>query len=224
MPVGFFFLSVMLFGYFGPWIGQRAAVLAWNPYDLFDILRFLPAIESGTLRPNLQMLRFPLLSAGVLLPLIAGRHTWLRWMVAVVGIFLAVNTLPPYPTILTAAQTPGWDVVLAWGVGTMGVIVLAALVTPYLGRWRWLLVILLTGFAVIPSLLTFSQLFPAVAALYKTPVNPGWGLWVFVSGALGLTVWYVEEGIYGWRRGVEESGRAGTTGFSGSVAGGEGSL
>ena len=69
-----------LVGYFGPWIGREAAALAWNAYDLFDLLRLLPQIESGALSVNLYTLRLPLVGLAVLLPLLVARapNVW-RW-------------------------------------------------------------------------------------------------------------------------------------------------
>lgn len=182
-----------LVGYFGPWLRQRAAGLAWNAYDSFDLLRYLPQIEAGALRIDLQQLRLPLLGLGVGLPLLVAtaRPGW-RWTAAAVGIILSAATLPPYPQLLTAWRTPGWDRVLWWGVGSLAAILLITVWGPRWGRWSSWLALLWLGSTGLPALWLWPRLLPALSALHQAPQQPGWGYWLYGLSWAGLvfsTTW-----------------------------------
>ena len=126
-----------LIGYFAPWVGRESAALAWNAYDLFDLLRLLPEIETGALSVNLQALRLPLVGLAVLLPVLLSPARWpLRLCGAFVGVGLALATLPSYPQIVSAWRTPGWRVPFWWGVGAMAASVAVIWLAPRLGRYR----------------------------------------------------------------------------------------
>ncbi len=184
--LGFIWI-VALVGYFGPWISHQAAALAWNAYDLFNLARLLPPVETGQLAVNVQALRLPLIGLAVLAPMLLARApAWQRWTAAVFGGLLALSTLPPYPQILEAWRTPGWRVLFWWSVGAVGGIGLSALVAPRLGALRsWLMVagVALTG---IPAFVTYERLRPTIRALYAAPVRAGWGYWLCGLGLLLL--------------------------------------
>jgi len=179
--------GIALVGYFGPWVGRRAAALAWNAYDLFDLLRLLPEIETGALSVNLQALRLPLVGLAVLLPVVLADAS-IGWRIsgALGGAGLALATLPPYPEIVSAWHTPGWRVPFWWGVGAMLAAVAAVWSAPRLGRYRpWLLLawLAVTG---LPAAATFARLLPALQTLHAVPISPGWGFWGCMGG-LGCT-------------------------------------
>ncbi|MDY0018543.1 MAG: hypothetical protein RBT47_00930 [Anaerolineae bacterium] len=182
-------------GYFGPWIGHKSAALAWNAYDLFDILRFLPQIETFALVVDLQTLRLPLVGLAVLLPLLlAGARPLWRWLAALVGIVMAVETLPPYPQIIGAWSTPGWSVPFWWGVGAVVGILVLTLWTLHRRVRPWLMLVwaLFTG---IPAAVTFYRLLPALSDLYNTPLHPGWGFWSCMIGFLLLIALALAQGL-----------------------------
>jgi hypothetical protein len=183
---------VALVGYFGPWVGRQAAALAWNAYDLFDLLRLLPEIETGALSVNLQTLRLPLVGLAVLLPaLLADAPIVWRIGSALLGAGLALATLPPYPEIVSAWHTPGWRIPFWWGVGAILAAGAALWFAPRLGRYRpWILLawLAMTG---LPAAATFARLLPAIRALYAAPVDLGWGFWVCMGGlgCAALLLW-----------------------------------
>jgi len=175
--------GIALVGYFGPWVGRRAAALAWNAYDLFDLLRLLPEIETGALSVNLQALRLPLVGLAVLLPVVLADAS-IGWRIgsALVGAGLALATLPPYPEVVSAWHTPGWRVPFWWGVGAMLAAGVAIWVAPRLGHYRpWLLLAWL-AVTTLPAAVTFTRLLPALRTLHAAPVSPGWGFWVCMGG------------------------------------------
>lgn len=183
-----------LTGYFSPWIGRRpmTAALAWNGYDLFDMLRLLPEIESGALSVNLQALRLPLLALALLAPLLAHRAApWVRIGAAAAGAVLALVTLPPYPQILTAWRTPGWRVPFWWGIGAAGSAATAWWWGPRLGRYLPWLAIGIIALALVPAASTLGRLLPALRTLHAAPVRPAWGFWCCLGSlvAIGLVHW-----------------------------------
>jgi len=195
--------SVALAGIFGPWVAHSSAALAWNAFDLFDILRILPEIETLALTVNLYTLRLPLVGLALLLPFLVSRaHVLWRLGAAALSALLLVNTLPPYDLIRSAWHTPGWRVPFWWGVG--GLLALGVLTAlnlrqrgglwrnPRLSAWTMLLWALLTG---IPAFITFPRLLPALERLLAAPVAPGWGFWTCGAGLLVL-------GIRLWVRGI----------------------
>ncbi len=181
--------AIALIGYFGPWVDRQAAALAWNAYDLFDLLRLLPEIETGALSVNLQTLRLPLVGLAVLLPVLLV-ETALGWRIAgaLVGAGLALATLPPYPEIVTAWHTPGWRIPFWWGVGAMLAAGTAVWFAPRLGRYRsWLMLawVAVTG---LPAVATVHRLLPALCALHAAPIRDGWGFWVCMAGLCSMTL------------------------------------
>jgi len=184
--------GITLTGYFGPWVGRRAAALAWNAYDLFDLLRLLPEIETGALSVNLQALQLPLVGLAVLLPaLLADARVGWRIGGALVGAGLALATLPSYPEIVSAWRTPGWRIPFWWGVGAMMAAGTAIWLAPRLKRYRpWVLLawLAVTG---LPAATTFARLLPALRVLHAAPIRPGWGFWVCMGGlcCAALLLW-----------------------------------
>jgi multisubunit Na+/H+ antiporter MnhG subunit len=183
-----------LIAYFAPWIAREpvSAALAWNAYDLFDLLRFLPEIETGALTVNLQALRLPLVGLAVLLPaLLANARTWLRLAGGLLGCALAMLTLPPYPQILTAWRMPGWRVPFWWAVGAVVCILLSIWLAPRLGRARQWWILIVVEIATVPAIITLWRLLPPLRRLHAAWVRPGWGFWGSMGGlgAIGALVW-----------------------------------
>ena len=183
---------VALVSYFAPWVARRpvSAALAWNAYDLFDLLRFLPEIESGALAVNLQALRLPLVGLAVLLPtLLAESGRPVRIAGALFGCLLAILTLPPYPQILDAWRTPGWRVPLWWGAGAMACALLSIWLAPKAGRYRHWWILAVAELATVPAAVTLARLLPALRTLHAAPVRTGWGFWGCMAGlaVIGLS-------------------------------------
>ncbi len=183
-------------GYFGPWVGLKPAALAWNAYDLFDLLRLLPEIETGALHVHLQSLRLPLVGLAVLCPwlLAEARLSW-RLSAAALGAMMAVATLPPYPQIVSAWHTPGWCVPFWWGVAALLAIGGVTWLGPRGASWRpWAIAawVALTGGSAGP---TFWKLLPALSHLHATAIHPGWGFWMCLGSLTGLLIWHLGAGI-----------------------------
>ncbi|MBN1248562.1 MAG: hypothetical protein JXC32_12960, partial [Anaerolineae bacterium] len=212
---------VALVSYFAPWIAREpvSAALAWNAYDLFDLLRFLPEIETGAVSVNLQALRLPLVGLAVLLPiLLAGFRTWVRVAGALLSSVLSLLTLPPYPQILTAWRTPGWRVPFWWGVGALACVWAGVWLAPrsadagdrragkrHARQWC---ILGIAEIATVPAIVTLRRLLPPLRTLHAAWVRPGWGFWgcVVGLGAIGALAWaqvsFADTASHSRRRGL----------------------
>ncbi len=131
----------------------------------------------------------------MLLPLLlAGARPLWRWLAALVGIVMAVETLPPYPQIIGAWSTPGWSVPFWWGVGAVVGILVLTLWTLHRRVRPWLM-LAWTLFTGIPAAVTFYRLLPALSDLYNTPLHPGWGFWSCMIGFLLLIALALAQGL-----------------------------
>ncbi len=185
--------SAALVGLFAPWIAHRAAGLAFNLYDLYDLALHLPQVESQALRLQLQTLRLPFLALALTFVLAAREERgWVKGAALAFSLLLAVEVLPPYPLVLTAWRTPGWQVPFFWSVGTMGLSLLLTLVGRRLPSWlvRGGAGVALSG-AAIGALRSFWRLRPALEALYDAPLRAGWGLWLYAGATLALVGWWL---------------------------------
>lgn len=190
-----------LVSYFSPWIWRYppSAALLWNAYDMFDLLRLLPEVETGALSVNLQALRLPLLGLAVLPALLLMYLARpFRILAALVGVIFAAMTFPPYPYIMTAWRTPGWRVPFWWAVTVMAFIVLISCITlrhRHYRDWTITAVVLLT---IVPPTQTLMKLLPALSRLHAAQIRPGWGFWGCMAG-LSLT------GLLAWWHGINRS-------------------
>jgi hypothetical protein len=184
---------------------------------MFDLLRFLPQIESGAISVRLQALRLPLVSLAFLLTaMFAHGRPFVRWMTAVLGSAMAALTLPPYPQILTAWRTPGWQVPFWWAVGCFVCLVVMAWQGSRL-RWvRYLAMVLASALGTVPAAVTLTRLLPALVELHQAPVPRGWGFWLCMAG-LGVIGLYAGMRLVQGVTGVRARQR--TTGVSMSRGG-----
>jgi hypothetical protein len=93
-----------------PWIPHRAAALRLTALDLFVVVRLLPPVRDGVVRVAREVFLLPLLAPALVLALAPTFWTRprgpFRYGGPLVGAFLALTVLPPYPPILTAWRDP----------------------------------------------------------------------------------------------------------------------
>lgn len=182
---------ITLAGYFGPWVGHRAAGLVIPGLDLGEYVKFLPVVRSGEVHVWREGFYLPLCTVSLALSLHAFRsefrYHWLAKAALLgVAIVAALNMLPP-------AWSPG---LLRTGefrlqTAAIAICLAAVLTSPFLG----LLPSIITGSIVI-VLAAASAWFPVsgflavlanIEALYNNPIRPGWGMWLMLAG-LALTI------------------------------------
>jgi hypothetical protein len=189
-----------LWGYFGPWAPHKAAGLVILGLDLAELVKFLPAVQAGSVSLWREGFYAPLVATSVALSLVAFRLplrppilAWLvRGAVVLLAMVAALNLLPPAwsPPLL---RTPEFRVQSA----VMLLCILLALVSPLLALLPRRLVagaiVLLSGAAVVIPVAQYLRVRPLIEEVYSQPLPLGWGLCVTAAGLLlvaaGATAW-----------------------------------
>lgn len=174
-------------GYWGPWIPALAAGLRVLGLDMAEFVKFIAEVRSGQITLTREVFYLPLAALSLSLSLLAHRPElrlpgWVRWVLNLLAVPAALAMLPPAwtPGLLTTPEFVKQTVAI-------GVCVLvAALSYPILRRLPAKLaagiILLLALLAVVPALLTFSRLSPALDAIYGYELPPGRGLWQMPLG------------------------------------------
>jgi len=181
---------VALVGYFGGWIGHRAAGLVVTGVDMAEYVKFLPPVRAGDLDMLRESFYAPLAIGSLIASLSASRRVlplWLRWLAGICSIPLALAMLPPAwsPSVLALPEFQLQVIVLAACIAALSLL----LVTRFLPDAIILLIMALL--ALIAALWPASSLLEVLApieALYLTPIRPGWGFWVSTVGFLLVAV------------------------------------
>jgi hypothetical protein len=177
-------------GYFGPWVPHRAAGLVILGLDLGEYVKFLPEVAAGQIAIRRELFYLPLVAASLSASLLAGRQglpRWSRALLALVAIPLALAMLPPAwsPTTLTLPEFRLQVIAIVVCLGMVPAVVL----TRYLPNRLVLgLIALLALAAAIWPAWGLRQVLPAIAALYRQPLVPGWGFWAALAGQLAVAV------------------------------------
>ena len=172
----------IVLGYWGPWIPANAAGLRVLGLDLAEYVKFIAEVRSGQITLTREVFYLPLLALSISLSLLAHRPELrlpglARWGLNLLAVPAALAMLPP-------AWTPGLLATPEFVKQTAAIgmcIVVAVLSYPVLRRLQAKLVagmiLLLALLAVVPPLLTFARLSPALDAIYGRQLPPGRGLW-----------------------------------------------
>ena len=171
---------------FAPWVYRAPAALALTAPDLAEFVKFLPEVRDGTLTVQRLLFLAPLFGVVVGAPLVVSSARlaypgWLRGVMLAAVVPLALMLLPPVwspPVLMDAEFRPQAGccvlclllVAASTGLRRLPFAPLAALLA---GVW------LATPFAALGQFLGVQA---AVSAAYASPVAPGWGVWVALSG------------------------------------------
>lgn len=194
---------VTLAGVFGPWVAHPAAGLVVTGLDLGEYVKFLPAVQRGTVwlwRPGFYA---PLVAVSAACVLAAYRRDlgyagWLRGLLLLLALISALNLLPPAwtPQRLLEAE-------FRWQTGALIVLLAGVAVSPFLAllpsRAAAALVSILALAGLVFPVQGFLAVLPAIAELLAHPVRPGWGMWCMITGLVALLVaWWLPQraGIY----------------------------
>jgi hypothetical protein len=196
-------LILMLAGYFGPWVPHKTAALTVTGFELAEFAKFFPQVQGGMASINRELFYLPLVTALILLALLAGRSA-LRLVRLVVPLFLAallLVALLPYTIVDAVRQAIATHAPFAPGsqyTGQLTLVVAAVvlmLLTPLarrLPRRVWGVVLALLALSgAVPALWQFARFRPLVVALYHEPLGIGWGLVACGAGFVLLLTWGV---------------------------------
>ena len=196
-----------LAGYFAPWVDNRVAGLVITGLDRGEYVKFLPAVRNGVISIWRQGFYIPLVAVSLSCSLIAYRRVWrfalpVKLALLLIAAVAALNMLPPAwsPAVLAAPE---------FRLQTMCItLCLAALAfSPFLGllpalaAYAPILLLSLAGIWLPVSGLLI--VLPDIQSLYRTPLAPGWGIYLMVIGLAGLAV----SSVLGIRRERISDGR-----------------
>jgi len=170
-----------------PWIPHRAAALRLNALDLFVVVRLLPPVRDGVVRVAREVFLLPLLAPALVLALAPTFCTRprgpFRYGGPLVGAFLALTVLPPYPPILTAWRDPLYRGQLFLVLATCALALAALWARRLPEQWRGGLASVLALVGWLPPFLAVLRVRSLFSALYGTPVGIGPGLILEALGA-----------------------------------------
>jgi hypothetical protein len=182
--LGWLFIAL---GYWGPWVPANAAGLRVLGLDMAEYVKFIAEVRSGQITLTREVFYLPLVALSLSLSLLVHRSELrlpgpARWGLNLLAAPAALAMLPPAwtPGLLTTPE-------FVKQTAAIGVcIVVAVLSYPVLRRLPAKLVagtiLLLALLAVVPALLTFARLSPALDAIYGRPLPAGRGLWQMPLG------------------------------------------
>ena len=194
-------IGVTLAGYFGPWVGHKAAGLVIMGLDLGEYVKFLTPVRSGQIALWREGFYLPLVVASLAASLLAFRrelrYPWpVRGVLLATAIVAALNLLPP-------AWTPQRMLTPEFRQQAIALVLCLAAVafSPLLALLPRRLVAVAVaagaiGAAVVPAR-QFLAVLPTITDLYHQLLSPGWGLWLGAGGSLalaGVALWF------GWER------------------------
>ncbi len=178
-----FGLLLLWTGYFGPWVGHRAAALTMNAYDLAEWVTFLPGVRVGALPFGRLHFLAPLALAIGLTALFSLRlNDMRRWILIAFAFATGLLLLPGYPFILFWRDDPDVQSQLVLSAATWGSLLMMALLARI---WKSSippvsLALAIGGFII--TIWAMAQVRPVVAELYGTLPPLGWGIIVMVMG------------------------------------------
>lgn len=178
---------LIVLGYWGPWVPADPAGLRVLGLDLAEYVKFVAEVRSGQISLAREVFYLPLVALSLSLSLLAHRPELrlprsLRWLLNLLAIPAALALLPPAwtPALLTTPEFIKQTAAIA------ACTALALLSYPLLRKipaaLLAALVIVLALAAVIPPLLAFARLSPALDAIYGRALSPGRGLWQMPLG------------------------------------------
>ncbi len=189
-------LALAGIGYWGPWIGHKAAALVLLGLDLGEFVKFLPQVRSGAIGLQREAFYLPAIALSLMVTATAYRsHTGFDWKarcgLSAIAVSIALAMLPPAwtPTSLQTAE---------FRLQTVAIIVCvcAALTGPIWSRLpRYLLggiMIVLAMLAAVVPLWQFIRVLPAIQIVYGRPPVIGWGPVVM---AIGWLLCMAAEGV-----------------------------
>lgn len=178
-------------GAFLPWIWYPSVALQLTGPGLAEFVKFLPEVRIGQIQIQRLFFLFPLFLGMLALPLFAANQSlslpgWLRWLLRLVVVPLALAALSPVwtPAILLA---PEFRLQTALAGVAIGLAVSAPLFKAVPLRWLAALLVVGGGAALILPSWQFNLIQTSVTEAYHDPVTLGWG-WQLTAGGISLSI------------------------------------
>lgn len=184
---------LVAWGYWGPWLWAEAVGLRVLGLDLAEYVKFVHEVRTGQIQLVRELFYLPLISLSLSLSLLAHRGefalpTVLRWTLNILAVPVALSMLPP-------AWTPAilWTPEFFWQtIAILACVGAAVLAYPLLRRLPMAITAGLVGglalAAILPPVLTFFRLRPALDEIYGHPITVGHGIWRLTLGWLLVCV------------------------------------
>jgi hypothetical protein len=178
---------LIVLGYWAPWVPAGPVGLRVLGLDLAEYVKFIAEVRSGQIALTREVFYLPLVALSLSLSLLAHRPELrlprlARWLLNLLAVPAALAMLPPAwtPPLLTTPEFLKQTVALGL------CIVVAGLSYPLLRRLpaklAIALIFVLAFLAVVPPLLAFARLAPALDAIYGRALPSGRGLWQMPLG------------------------------------------
>jgi len=180
-------IVLALIGYWGPWVNHKTAALVLSGLDMSEYVKFLAEVKWGTESMVREIFYLPPLAVALCLALLAANEradysSWMRGLMLVAAVALALVVLPAYPFVLQALTSSE----VRWQFAS------SILCLLFIGGYRFyrrlstsLVAWLLMGLAfvgAVPPLWQFFSIRHAINRVYGQPIELGWGLWLTVAG------------------------------------------
>ena len=199
VPLG---IALALAGYWGPWVNHKTAALVLSGLDMAEFVKFLPEVQAGTELVIRELFYLPILTAALCLALTSGNQhlrypLWVRVVMGIIAVALAMIVLPPYPFILQALNLDEYRRQFLLGASCLAAIggILVYRRLPRAVMAALLIVASLAG--AIPPAWQFLSIRDTLDRVYGQPIQVGWGLWLMAIGFLlviGAGGWILSTG------------------------------
>lgn len=186
-------LLLMWLGFFSPWLGNPAAALRVNGYDLAEWMSFIAEVQQGLVATNRVQHLWPLALLCMLTVLLAWQTgLWGRLaLLALAGAGL-LSLLPGYPFVLYWREDATVRLMIVTALVAGALCAVSALLLRLPPGPRGWLSALLSGLLALTAVALGVQsrlaLEPVVAQWYGHAVPWGYGLWLFLGGGLLLVI------------------------------------
>ncbi len=191
--IGMLALLLAWVGIWGAWIPHPAVSLTQNAFDFAEWSTYLNDVRYGdmTAMPDVLRLAVGLCVIAMAVGVAAFEDVWLRWGLRVVGLLPALVLLPPYPDLMKLWFSESYG----RRFGVVSIIVVGVALTALTDRLSWsvrrLVMIGLSGLAIVSGLWAFLTLVQPFQHHYAHPIYPGWGAVVFFAGLVSAIVVHI---------------------------------
>lgn len=171
-------VTLILVGYFSPWVPHRAAGLALTGFEIGEWIKFVPEVLSGSSPLRRVDFYWPPVVAAMGLALLAGKSRpwhWRDWSLVVIA---AILSLFPFPLLEEINDLNGINANIGrLGLVAMGEMTCLVIVTRQglPARLRGAALLLAAGAGVILVSGAFSTAEPIIERLYDQAIDPGLG-------------------------------------------------